>query len=418
MVDVRGVTKVTRDEPALYLGCWLVTDVLAQFLVWMLPDWTVLGGRSGTLVVVLIGWTVSVVLWARTRGTTMATGSLRAFLVTVLLLWGYVVVLMNLRHEDLGVNALLTPVLLLMLIAKPPTSISALRATDAFAWALVAVSAASLALERFGISPSWYDTAGFDDSTDRLNYWLPLVDIFGIDGRWAGPFSHPNIAGPVGAFLLVYGVTRPGARRIVFAVSGGLILLLTSSRTSQGAALMGLVTLAMVWWLRRPSRLAAGWRALIVALPAVLFFGIVLKVNPNLTGRSEVWPTMVDLWRGSPVFGIGGAGFEDAIAAGTLPDWAHHGHNVPLDGLVRYGLIGGVLVLLVLVLAAVISFLGARAGGYAVGIALFVAILVGGMGDTIVHWEFPTNATYVLILAVLISVRPPAAAEPVPTPPG
>jgi hypothetical protein len=91
---------------------------------------------------------------------------------------------------------------------------------------------------------------------------------------------------------------------------------------------------------------------------------------------------------------------------------------VPLDGLVRYGLIGGALVLLVLVLAAVISFRGARAGGYAVGIALFVAILVGGMGDTIVHWEFPTNATYVLILAVLISVRPPAAAEPVPTPPG
>ena len=431
----RGVSKVARDDPSTFLAAWLVTDVLVQFLLAVFPDWTLPGGRSGPLIVALLGWAVSLVLWARTRGTALAPGLLRWFLSSLLALWAFVTVLANVRGEPAGINALLAPILLLMLFIKPPTGRSALRAADAFAWAVVAAALVSLGLEVVHLIPSWYEV-GVDweairladyraplqvialPSGERAAYWVPLVDVLGLDGRWAGPFVHPNIAGPVGVFLLVYGVTRTGVRRVAFAGVGALMLLLTASRSSWGAALAGLGVVAAVWWLRRPSRLRAGWRALLVALPAMLFVFVAIALNPGLTGRSEVWPVFADLSRQAPLLGVGKQGITDAIADGSLPSWATHAHNVAFDALVRYGILGCALVLLVLVIATTMGVQAARAGRGAAGIAIVTALVVGGLADTTIQWGFWVNTTYALILAALISASLPQrpASDPTPVP--
>ena len=431
----RGVIKVARDDPAAFLAVWLVTDVAAQFVLAVLPDAAVLGGPSLGLVIALAGWVISLVLWIRTRGPGPATGLLRAFLVALLLLWAFVTVLGNVRGESAGINSLMAPVLLLMLLAKPPTGTRAVRAADAFAWALVVAALVSLVLEVAHVIPSWYEV-GVDwdalrladyraplqaialESGEKANYWVPLASLLGLDGRWAGAFVHPNIAGPVGVFLLVFGVTRTRARRVFFGGTGALMLVLTSSRSSWGAALAGLGVAAAVWWLRRPSRLSAGWRAVIVALPAMGFVVVAVALNPGLTGRSEVWPVFADLWRQAPFLGVGNQGISDAIAAGDLPMWATHAHNVPFDALVRYGVLGFALVVIVLGIATALGIAAARSGRGAAGIAIVTALVVGGLADTTIQWGFWVNTTYALILAALISASLPQrpASDPTPVP--
>ena len=82
---------------------------------------------------------------------------------------------------------------------------------DVFAWAVVGFSAFTLALESAGVIPYWNlgDPAAMI-ANERAAYFLPLADVFGIEGRWSGPFAHPNLAGPAGGFLLILGATRRG----------------------------------------------------------------------------------------------------------------------------------------------------------------------------------------------------------------
>jgi O-antigen ligase len=104
---------------------------------------------------------------------------------------------------------------------------------------------------------------------------------------------------------------------------------------------------------------------------------------------------------------VGQQGVSDAIASEALPMWATHAHNVPFDALVRYGVLGFALVVLVLGIAAVLGVQAARSGRGAAGIAIVTALVVGGLADTTIQWAFWVNTTYALILAALISASWP-----------
>ena len=150
----------------------------------------------------------------------------------------------------------------------------------------------------------------------------------------------------------------------------------------------------------------------------MLFVFVAIALNPGLTGRSEVWPVFADLSRQAPLLGVGKQGITDAIADGSLPSWATHAHNVAFDALVRYGILGCALVLLVLVIATTMGVQAARAGRGAAGIAIVTALVVGGLADTTIQWGFWVNTTYALILAALISASLPQrpASDPTPVP--
>jgi O-Antigen ligase len=404
-VSDRTVAPASRiwRSPAGYLSVMLVGSLLTDITLLVARESRVFGLPAVALV--MLGClALAAVLWWRCPRAPTTSPALGSFLAVFGVTWIYMLTLSVIRAESVAVPAIAMAVLLAMLWLKPPSRIAASEASDVFAWVLVGGTLVTLALEVLGIVPSWYTTFANLDlaAADRDTYWLPLADLLGLDGRWAGPFVHPNFAGPVGAFLVVFGATRRGARRLVFMSVGILVILLAGSRSAAIAALAGLVVLVMARWLVRPSRVPRVVRAVLVSAPLVLAAVYVFVRNPGLTGRTSVWPDMVTLWQKAPVLGIGDQGFAEAIDSGALPIWAHHAHDVLLDALVRTGVVGFALVLALMTLATVITARAARSGSF-VGIAIVGMLLVGGLADTILHWRYLTVPSTALLLAVLIA---------------
>ena len=175
---------------------------------------------------------------------------------------------------------------------------------------------------------------------DIANYWLPLREALGLDGRRGGHDGFPNIQGQAGALLMVYGFTRPGARRAVYVTTGAAILLLTDSRTSYSAAAAGLILLALLPGWRPTGRAWPVAKVVALVLGVAMAVRVALKVaaDPNLTGRIAVWPEFLSLSSQNPMLGAGAPAIDEAVAAGDLPGWADQGHNILIDTFVRFGI--------------------------------------------------------------------------------
>lgn len=401
---------------AAYLAVLLVGALLVDFLVHVLRDWTILDGTPGVALVLLGTVIVAAALWWRSTFTQVGDPWVAWPLLLLLAMWVAALAFTIIRDERLSVLAILVPIVLLMVLLKTPDAAAAVGTAQILAWALVVVVLAGVALESLGAVPSLYATASDPEARlamDEATYWLPISDLLGIEGRWGGQFGHPNLAGPIGAFLLVFGVTRSGISRIAFVLVGVLVLLLTSSRTSVIAAAAGLFVVGAVTWLSRPSRLPRGARAAIVLAPVVAVVAVLVVLNPGLTGRTVMWPAAIDVLWTSPITGVGDAGYADAIADGRLPNWAIHAHNVVLDAAVRMGVVGLVLVLAIFVVSVIGATRAARIGR-AAPLALIVMLIVGGLTDVNLHWRYLLVPMSVLVLAVLMSgtttPRPPVEA--------
>lgn len=394
-------------ERTAYLAAVLVGAVLVETTLRIAPDAAFLGAPvAGILVAAYLAGAVT--LWWLAPPGPPAAGPLRWFLIAFAVLWAYAYGLTVVRGEEAGASAIVVPVLLAMLLVKPVDGTQARRAGDLFAAALVVASALTVALEALDAIPSWYELdPGRSVALDVSMYWLPIDEPLGLLGRWSGPFVHPNLAGAVGAFLLVFGLTRPGLRRLVFASSGVVVLLLSGSRTGQLAGAAGVAVLVATWWVTRPSRWSRPSRIAIAVLPAVLAAAAVVARNPNLTGRTDMWPGAIALWQGDPVLGVGQTGFNEAIAQGTLDPWVVHAHNLWLDAGVRFGAIGLALAVAVTVLAVSMGWSAAR-HGQGLGLALVAAVAVAGLTDVSVNWRYLALPTAAFLLAVLASQQPGA----------
>ena len=399
-----------------YLAVLLVGTLIVDFLLYAVPDWTLPNGVQGVAPVFVAVVAIGVVLWLRAPSDAVAPPIVKIVLGCWLAIWLVTLGLEVGRGDTFGINAVMLPVALLLVWGKPPTGAAARRVGDALGLAVVSGAALALALEVTGVVPSWYvDASPGMAEGDRATYWLPLADVLGLDGRWAGPFDNPNLAGPAAALLLVYGVGRRGWQGGVFAATGVVMLLLTSSRTSLVAAAGGLAVLAAIWWLRRPGRLPRGWRLAVLGLPPLLLVAVVVRANPGLTGRTTVWPTMAELWQESPLTGIGQVGFDSAIESGALPFWAHHAHNVWFDSLVRLGIVGAALVTVLVVVVLLATALPVRRGGSPIGIALVSTLIVGSLTDTNLHWPYLTVPAAFLLVALLVPQPDPVSGPSPPT---
>ncbi len=236
--------------------------------------------------------------------------------------------------------------LLGFVILKPPSASEAAWVADLLGWTIAVAIVLLLAAEATGLVPSWYDLYRATElmAAERVQYWVPLADVLGLDARWAGPFVHPGRTGEVGALLLVWGMTRAGATRAVLVAVGVLTLLVASSRTSYLGAAAGVgVVLLVAWWPRLTRALRGIAAAGAVVAGAGLLF-VVVGANTGLTGRTSIWPAYLELWAGSPLWGAGEAGIGEAQGEGLLPAWAYHAHSLWLDVLARYGAVAFVAV--------------------------------------------------------------------------
>jgi hypothetical protein len=397
-----------RASAAFYTAVLVAVEVLVQGLALLDADrnpWV----PAAQLASYLVGLAASVAFWALYRPPAGPPRLFRWFLLLMALLWVVEIGRRLATGAEASILWVAPALLLIMLWTKPPDSGGARETADTVGWIFIGAVAVSVLLESAGVFRSWYEVYEVSATTpggDRAAYWLPFASALGLDGRWAGPFFHPNHAGPVGAFLLVLGLCRTGSLRWATLGTGAGVLLLTASRTSMLAAVAGCAAVAAAWWLRRESRWPRWAKAIAIAVPVVGLALVVIGDNWGFTGRTVIWPVYANLWMESPLVGIPDARIGEAVATGALPGWAATAHNLLLDSLVRFGIAGTAVVVAALVVAAILSVRAAARGAY-LSLGLMAVILVCGVTEALLVWRALATSTIILVVAVIASLEKP-----------
>jgi O-antigen ligase len=233
-------------------------------------------------------------------------------------------------------------------------------------------------------------------------------------------FFDPNIFGRFLALVMILLAAvilyarRQRTQLVTLAVLAILWvgLVLTLSRSSLGALLVGLAALGAIrWHVGRAVLAAAGVVA--VAAAAIAISPTTFGLNQGLSGASSGRPGLVsgglDLFKSRPIWGYGSGSFETEYSA------RHHGigqttsasHTIPITIAAEQGLIGA-LVYLALVLAALLTlFQRCRPEPARVAVAAAFLALVF---HTLLYADFledPITWT-LLAIGVALALRPPA----------
>jgi len=380
---------------APYLSALLITVVLSQFAQYLWPTTAIFKGQNAAVVIDFVGFGIAVLLWWFYRPSDSWPPEFAWLIGAWGALWAITIGL-SVFHSDLfNLTAILVLPILAMIWFKKPSLPAIFTAGDLFAVSLIAIAVASQLLDLVDIKDLHYE---------GWNRWPLLIDVIGPIGRWEGPFGNVNYAGPVGVFLLIYGLLRPSWRRAIFAVSGVVIILASNSRSAVLACAVGIAVLIAVTprlgHLRTPTWL----RIAAPAAVAVAFTGYVVAIDPTLNLRTPVWETFLSQWLTSPITGVGTTGIQAAIEDGSLQAWANHGHSLAIDPLTRYGLIGFLAVVVVIVATGVIAIKAARAG-FAAPVVLLATFVAGGISDNLVDWRYlGIQAVTILLAGVLGSL--------------
>lgn len=405
-----------------YLIALALTPVLTAMAHHIWPTEPTFRGQPPAVFVACVGLIVAIALWATGRPAWHHPPAVRwspvarAVLIAFAVLWA-VTLGLSLLHGDLfDVTAFVPPVVLAMLWFEPPTRVAALRALDAWGLGIVVIAITAMALDFAGlriIAPQGV-----------IRWPLELIGLFGMDpaatvpveqinacticygyvGRWEGPFGNVNIAGPIGATVLMLGLLRFGWRRWVMAVSGAIIVVLSDSRT----ALIAIAFACLAWVLS--AHTIGAWRVrtwsrwVALAIAAVVAVGYVGIIDRNLNLRTEVWGAFVRAWPASPWLGVGQSGIDRMVSEGALPGWATHGHSMLIDALLRYGLLGMVLTLVTLALLVSVAVRAARRREV-LPIVLISAAIGAGLTEDLMDWRYWSIAIAPVLLAGLVALR-------------
>lgn len=405
-----------------FLTAILVAPLAYQVAILMFPTSSLAGIPVPVLLLLgILVWMIAA--WAKCPPSGRWGALATTFFVLGLALWAYTAIGGAIQGATLVGATIAVPVALLLLLLRRPDEYSIWRASDAFAWAFAGACLLILVLEVLGVVPSWYSLYEVDQldlaSQDRSYYWLPFTDLLGLDGRWGGPLRHPNPTGGVAAVLLVYGFMRPPVKNLVFSGTGVLVLLLTCSRSAYAAGALGLVVIAVLpgwrvqpWWRPTARRIVALGIGVALGLRVVWW----VQADPGLMGRGQMWPDFLSLWPQSRVFGVGEAAIIRAVEAGDLPPWATHGHNLYIDTLVRYGIVGVAVTVVLLGVVTVLAF-GRLRRGLGGPLAMLMALGITTVAEIVFDWRYPMVPTSILLIILLLSIaetdgREPLVADP------
>jgi exopolysaccharide production protein ExoQ len=193
----------------------------------------------------------------------------------------------------------------------------------------------------------------------------------GFDIRLWGLTSHANTLGAVASIFLVLEVAEPSSRKWVrncILAAATLALIMTQSKTSILAAVLGLLTITiwhLVVFLQETNRssvknnnLLGIFFVTLLISPPVILGGWLLFADSSLiiaierefdpiavghlstaSGRDLVWQLAVKSGLESPVFGWG-AGFWEKIRLMPGMSGAAHAHNLFLQVFTRSGFVG------------------------------------------------------------------------------
>jgi len=178
---------------------------------------------------------------------------------------------------------------------------------------------------------------------------------------------------------------------------GVFTLTITSGRASIGAAVVGLIIIAMLTTSGQLGTRSRLWRVPIglvaLALGAVVLFG----GKSGLTGRQAIWPAFLELWKTSPWTGVGGEGID---VSGGITQQFGHAHSMYLDLLVRDGIFAFISVTVALAIAIGITLVAGFRGRPA-PLAILSAFLITGITEPRNDWLHPGTDVLMLILCAM-----------------
>ena len=232
-------------------------------------------------------------------------------------------------------------------------------------------------------------------------------------------FFDPNIFGRFLALVMILlGAVVLYARRqqtllITLAVLAVLwvALLLTLSRSSLGALLVGLAALAALRWrVGRAVFAAAGVVALAAAAIAIspTTFGLNQGLNGASSGRPGLVSGGIDLFAARPIWGYGSGSFETEYSAHhqQIGQTLSASHTIPITIAAEQGLIGAIVYIGLVLAALVVLLQRCRAEPVRMAIAAaFIALLF----HTLLYADFLEDPITWTLLAIgtALALRPP-----------
>jgi hypothetical protein len=382
-----------RGSAAPYLSVLFLATVISVFVHYLVPLTPTIKGQALGVVSHFLLFGIAFVLWLIYQPGFRGGRLLGIFLGLAAIQWLTIMILGRIDQALFNYTALLYLPALAMIWWKPPRFPEVRFAMDVVAWALIAMSIASQVLDVAGLKAM---------NHEFVLRWPIMTDLFGVITRWEGPFGNVNYAGPIGAFLVVYGLCRTSWSRLAFVAAGVVILIASEARTSFVATAVGVGVIfvfsprigriSIPAWLRIGS-VGLGLLALVIVL---------VGPDSDLNSRTPLWSTYFALWQTSPLDGVGESGIAQDINIGLIPGWASHAHSVYLDSLVRYGVIGLLTVLLTLTAGMWICVKAAHAGA-PVGAALLATFIVGGLTETIIDWRYLSIQGISMVAAVVLA---------------
>lgn len=395
--DLRGLLT-TSTTP--YLSAWAVGMAGAQWIQYVWPQATLVKGQPPSIVFMALLWLASVPLWWwAPKPATSRPRLLLVFLALLGLTWILHLSFAIVHGDNFNHLVWIYPLMILMLALKPPNATDAWKALWVVAWAITFILILTRILEMLGVLDRYYvipEVVEFD----LANYWLPFSGSFELLGKWTGPFGASAHSAMAAGFVFVIGVVRWTRSSWVFISVGVLVYLLSASRTMLLAMVAALAIMAL-FHPRSPLAKTPAWMRWVVLSFGALAGAVVLfQTGPGLTGRQSIWPAFLDVWRTSPWIGAGSTGIE---AAGGLAAQSDVAHNLFVDLLARYGVIGLAVPVVILVIAGWTS-LAAAGRGVPGPAALLAAYVIFSMTDVRNEWITANLPWFIVVLATLWSI--------------
>lgn len=385
-----------RASGTIYLCILAVGIVLEQYANYLWFEEPILKGQAANIVVGFVSFGLALLAWLRLAPRASASGGLRMFLIAMTAAWAVHLLLYEVHADAYNYTSFLYVPILLMLWFKPPTLPEARTALIAFAWTTSAVLVLTRILETTGALAIKSQPQGVI-TFDEERYFLPLNDVLGISGRWPGPFGHNGDTAMMAAFLIVIAFAFWSRASWVFIIVGAFTFLITDGRASIGATAAGLLVIGMLTSKGPLSRIQRKWR-IVAGISLLVIGGLYMFARPaGLTGRENIWPAFLDLWKTSPAIGVGGSGIS---VSGGITEQFGHAHSLYIDELARYGLVGFVVQFTALAIGIVIA---ARAAGLGSPgpLAILVTYFVTGVTEPRNFWISPSVTGFLVILAVV-----------------
>ncbi len=256
-------------------------------------------------------------------------------------------------------------------------------------------------------------------SFGRMSDWLGSE--FVVTARLQGVFGSSNGAGMASAaslfLILTFLPSAPARARIwkyVGASAAFLCLVLSNNRMALFALLVSTMTFYVLTGPVARKGLLVAAVGLFVASCAALFTDELVSLVSRsstetevltLTGRTRIWPVVLELWRQSPLFGYGyGSALYILPVHPDLFRAAAHSHNLYLEQLFS----GGVIGLGLFVCSVIVTIVVAWRTGAARELSLLMFFLIYGLTEPVIYGpvSFPL---IILFLAVAMTIsRSPA----------